>query len=94
MAEIDSGDELDEKLEPVDLLPLLLPLELPLLETDPSESLLDPAPMELAAVIDCDDASLCVHNGRTHLAHKAEHAVDLDTGAIVAVFTWTRCVRT
>jgi transposase len=24
-------------------------------------------------------------NGRTHLAHKAEHAVDLDTGAIVAV---------
>ena len=24
-------------------------------------------------------------NGRTHLAHKAEHAVDLETGAIVAV---------
>ena len=24
-------------------------------------------------------------DGRTHLAHKAEHAVDLDTGAIVAV---------
>jgi transposase len=24
-------------------------------------------------------------NGRTHLAHKAEHAVDLDTGAIIAV---------
>jgi transposase len=24
-------------------------------------------------------------NGRTHLAHKAEHAVDMDTGAIVAV---------
>lgn len=24
-------------------------------------------------------------NGRTHLAHKAEHAVDLDTGAVVAV---------
>jgi len=24
-------------------------------------------------------------NGRTHLAHKAEHAVDLDTGAIVGV---------
>jgi len=24
-------------------------------------------------------------DGRTHSAHKAEHAVDLDTGAIVAV---------
>ena len=24
-------------------------------------------------------------DGRTHLAHKAEHAVDMDTGAIVAV---------
>jgi transposase len=24
-------------------------------------------------------------NGRTHLAHKAQHSVDLDTGAIVAV---------
>jgi hypothetical protein len=24
-------------------------------------------------------------DGRTHLAHKAEHAVDVDTGAIVAV---------
>jgi transposase len=24
-------------------------------------------------------------DGRTHLAHKAEHAVDLDTGAVVAV---------
>ena len=24
-------------------------------------------------------------DGRTHLAHKAEHAVDLDTGAIVGV---------
>jgi transposase len=24
-------------------------------------------------------------DGRTHLAHKAEHAVDLDGGAIVAV---------
>jgi transposase len=23
-------------------------------------------------------------DGRTHLAHKAEHAVDLDTGAVVA----------
>ena len=24
-------------------------------------------------------------DGRTHLAHKAEHAVDLDSGAVVAV---------
>jgi len=24
-------------------------------------------------------------DGRTHLAHKAEHAVDVETGAIVAV---------
>ena len=24
-------------------------------------------------------------DGRTHLAHKAEHAVDLETGAIIAV---------
>jgi hypothetical protein len=24
-------------------------------------------------------------NGRTHLAHKAEHAVDMETGAIVSV---------
>ena len=24
-------------------------------------------------------------DGRTHLAHKVEHAVDLDTGAIIAV---------
>jgi hypothetical protein len=27
----------------------------------------------------------CRIDGRTHLAHKAEHAVDLDTGAVVAV---------
>jgi hypothetical protein len=26
-----------------------------------------------------------MNDGRTHLAHKAEHAVDLDTGAVVAV---------
>jgi transposase len=26
-----------------------------------------------------------MNNGRTHLAHKAEHAVDLETGAVVAV---------
>ena len=32
------------------------------------------------------DASVTkMKDGRTHLAHKAEHAVDLDTGAIVAV---------
>ena len=24
-------------------------------------------------------------DGRTHLAHKAEHAIDLDSGALVAV---------
>lgn len=24
-------------------------------------------------------------DGRTHLAHKAEHAVDMETGAVVAV---------
>ena len=33
-----------------------------------------------------DDAKVTkMKDGRTHLAHKAEHAVDLDTGAIVAV---------
>ena len=26
-----------------------------------------------------------MQNGRTHLAHKAEHAVDMETGAVVAV---------
>jgi transposase len=31
------------------------------------------------------DAQVARMKGRTHLAHKAEHAVDLDTGAIVAV---------
>jgi hypothetical protein len=29
-------------------------------------------------------------DGRTHLAHKAEHAIDLDTGAIVGVTVQTR----
>ena len=24
-------------------------------------------------------------DGRTHLAHKAEHAVDMETGAVIAV---------
>ena len=32
-------------------------------------------------------------DGRTHLAHKAEHAVDLDTGAIVGVTVRRLCVR-
>ena len=33
-----------------------------------------------------DDARITkMKDGRTHLAHKTEHAVDLDTGAVVAV---------
>ena len=33
-------------------------------------------------------------DGRTHLAHKAERAVDLDTGAVVAVtHALGRCSR-
>ena len=33
-----------------------------------------------------EDARIAkMQDGRTHLAHKAEHAVDLDTGAVVAV---------
>jgi transposase len=32
-----------------------------------------------------DDAQIAkMKDGRTHLAHKADHAVDLDTGAVVA----------
>jgi hypothetical protein len=41
-----------------------------------------------AAKQETPDASLSVRTNndqRTHLAHKAEHAVDLDTGAVVAV---------
>jgi hypothetical protein len=39
--------------------------------------------MDLA---DDPDAKITkMKDGRTHLAHKTEHAVDLDTGAIVAV---------
>jgi transposase len=34
---------------------------------------------------DADARITKMKDGRTHLAHKAEHAVDLDTGAIVAV---------
>ena len=33
-----------------------------------------------------EDARIAkMKDGRTHLAHKAEHAVDLDTGAVLAV---------
>jgi transposase len=34
---------------------------------------------------DADARVAKMKDGRTHLAHKAEHAVDLDTGAVVAV---------
>jgi DDE family transposase len=34
---------------------------------------------------DADAKVTKIKDGRTHLAHKAEHAVDLETGAIVAV---------
>src|SRR5476651_1404471 len=34
---------------------------------------------------DGDERIAKMKDGRTHLAHKAEHAVDMDTGAIVAV---------
>src|SRR5258707_12246766 len=34
---------------------------------------------------DVDARIAKMKDGRTHLAHKAEHAVDLDTGAVVAV---------
>src|SRR6202790_687777 len=34
---------------------------------------------------DTDARIAKMKDGRTHLAHKAEHAVDLDTGAVVAV---------
>jgi transposase len=34
---------------------------------------------------DPDSRIVKMKDGRTHLAHKAEHAVDLDTGAVVAV---------
>ena len=39
----------------------------------------------LAPSRDPDAKVAKMKDGRTHLAHKAEHAVDLDTGAIVAV---------
>jgi hypothetical protein len=34
---------------------------------------------------DSDAKTMKMNDGRTHLAHKAEHAIDLETGAIVAV---------
>ena len=34
---------------------------------------------------DSDARVTKMKDGRTHLAHKAEHAVDLDSGAVVAV---------
>jgi hypothetical protein len=34
---------------------------------------------------DPDANTTKMNDGRTHLAHKAEHAIDLETGAIVAV---------
>jgi hypothetical protein len=37
------------------------------------------------AVSDRVVANTKMKDGRTHLAHKAEHAVDVETGAIVAV---------
>ena len=35
--------------------------------------------------LDPDAKITKMKNGRTHLAHKAEHAVDLETGAVIAV---------
>ncbi len=40
---------------------------------------------EWKSPVDEDARIAKMKDGRTHLAHKAEHAVDLDTGAIVAV---------
>jgi transposase len=35
--------------------------------------------------LDSDAKITQMKDGRTHLAHQAEHAVDLETGAVVAV---------
>src|SRR4030095_13345874 len=44
------------------------------------------APTTTGAIRDDPDAKITkMKDGRTHLAHKAEHAVDLQTGAVVAV---------
>src|SRR5271168_226069 len=40
---------------------------------------------EWKSPVDEDARVAKMKDGRTHLAHKAEHAVDLDTGAVVAV---------
>jgi len=40
---------------------------------------------EWMSLTDTDARVTKMKDGRTHLAHKAEHAVDLDTGAVVAV---------
>src|ERR1700684_242320 len=40
---------------------------------------------EWKSPVDGDARIAKMKDGRTHLAHKAEHAVDLDTGAVVAV---------
>jgi len=40
---------------------------------------------EWASPVDPDAKIAKLKDGRTHLAHKAEHAVDLETGALVAV---------
>jgi transposase len=40
---------------------------------------------EWESPVDGDARIAKMKDGRTHLAHKAEHAVDLDTGAVVAV---------
>src|SRR6202034_4037897 len=40
---------------------------------------------EWKSPVDGDARIAKMKDGRTHLAHKAEHAVDMDTGAIVAV---------
>jgi transposase len=40
---------------------------------------------EWMSTTDADARITKMKDGRTHLAHKAEHAVDLDTGAVVAV---------
>ena len=40
---------------------------------------------EWKSAVDEDARVTKMKDGRTHLAHKAEHAVDMDTGAVVAV---------
>src|SRR5437879_3569207 len=42
-------------------------------------------PKDWESPADGDARIMKMKDGRTHLAHKAEHAVDLDTGAVVAV---------